>query len=433
MFLNRLFRAALICFGVLAVSFSPSVMAEGVLSGLSFSISKPSRYQISISGNYWYGTTPTEACQSRAASATGGNVYHSNTTTACLLYLPPSGSPFQSGTITYTPYCPVNYSSFDSTTCHLSSCPTNATFTGGNSCVCNTGYEVAPGGVSCQIPACPAVGTLLHSGFYDVGTNPAVNAGTPREGFPPFHPCSGGCEVEYTGGDVAWRSLVGGVYHYYAEGSYSHTGATCTGDAPPSSAVSIPAPTCGADQSLVTGSNGFARCYDGVAGGFVDSNSASAVAAAESAASAQAASQVTAAQSVAQAAGLSASGVEQAQAVAAGVGAVGGSVGGASAGSDPVMNQFCADNPQSSLCAAEDFGTVSETALGERSISVAITPVAVGSAGSCPAPSPLTINGHTEYFQWTTYCNFANGIKPILLAFAWLSAAGLLVGGFRTA
>lgn len=74
---------------------------------------------------------------------------------------------------------------------------------------------------------------------------------------------------------------------------------------------------------------------------------------------------------------------------------------------------------------------VADVALGTKSIDVAITPVAVSGAGSCPAPSPFVLHGQTYYFEWTTYCNYAIGIKPILLAFAWLSAAGILVGGFK--
>ena len=93
------------------------------------------------------------------------------------------------------------------------------------------------------------------------------------------------------------------------------------------------------------------------------------------------------------------------------------------------------ERPDAPICAEQDFGSVEDTALGEHTINVSITPVTVGSAGSCPAPTPFNLlsDGQTHYFEWTTYCNFATGIKPLLLLFAWLSAAGLLVGGFRSA
>jgi hypothetical protein len=80
---------------------------------------------------------------------------------------------------------------------------------------------------------------------------------------------------------------------------------------------------------------------------------------------------------------------------------------------------------------AVDYGSVVDATLATKSVNVAITPVAVSGAGACPASSMLVLHGRTYFFDWTTYCNFAIGIKPILLAFAWLSAAGILVGGFK--
>lgn len=91
------------------------------------------------------------------------------------------------------------------------------------------------------------------------------------------------------------------------------------------------------------------------------------------------------------------------------------------------------------VCAGTPAGTGESVTLDEvpnnvslanKVVNVAITPVSVGGAGSCPAPSVMVLHGQTYYFDWTTYCNFANMIKPILLAFAWLAAAGILVGGF---
>lgn len=80
-----------------------------------------------------------------------------------------------------------------------------------------------------------------------------------------------------------------------------------------------------------------------------------------------------------------------------------------------------------------DFGSVADADLGTKTVDVVFTPVAVGTNGSCPIPSPMTLHGQTYYFVWDTYCNFASGIKPILLVFAWLSAAGILIGGLKSA
>lgn len=96
----------------------------------------------------------------------------------------------------------------------------------------------------------------------------------------------------------------------------------------------------------------------------------------------------------------------------------------------PPEPSFCESNPDAVQCAG--LGEVGDSALGTKSISVVITPVAVGGAGACPAPSPMVLHGQTYFFKWDTYCNYATGIKPILLAFGWLSAAGILVGGFKS-
>lgn len=96
----------------------------------------------------------------------------------------------------------------------------------------------------------------------------------------------------------------------------------------------------------------------------------------------------------------------------------------------PPEPSFCESNPDAVQCAG--LGEVGDSVLGTKTTSVAITPVTVGGAGACPAPSPMVLHGQTYFFKWDTYCNYATGIKPILLVFAWLSAAGILVGGFKS-
>ena len=85
------------------------------------------------------------------------------------------------------------------------------------------------------------------------------------------------------------------------------------------------------------------------------------------------------------------------------------------------------------MCA--ELGTVADDVpLGTKTVTVnSITPVAVGGAGACPAPLPMVLHGHTYFMKFDTYCEFSTRIKPIILVFAWLAAAGILVGGFRAA
>lgn len=91
----------------------------------------------------------------------------------------------------------------------------------------------------------------------------------------------------------------------------------------------------------------------------------------------------------------------------------------------------CELNPLSAGCA--ELGAVpDDVSLDEKKINInTITPVAVGGAGACPAPKSFTLRGKTYYMSFDIVCSYVTGIKPIIIAFAWLIAAGILVGGFR--
>jgi hypothetical protein len=110
---------------------------------------------------------------------------------------------------------------------------------------------------TCYVPPCTA-GQSVSSGTYDVGTSPngITTAWRTR--------CEGGCEALYSGGDVSGRSMVGGVYHYFATGGFTLTGETCTsGDAVPS--TGIPPVSCGPGQTLGT-YNGRTMCLNSSTG-----------------------------------------------------------------------------------------------------------------------------------------------------------------------
>lgn len=89
--------------------------------------------------------------------------------------------------------------------------------------------------------SCPAYGTVYSSGKFDYGTNPS--------GLNPIACTPGGCMVVFGGDAPVGRSMVGGVYHYWAQGSYNHmdSGSSCTPgptNAPMSASASIPPSTC---------------------------------------------------------------------------------------------------------------------------------------------------------------------------------------------
>jgi hypothetical protein len=107
---------------------------------------------------------------------------------------------------------------------------------------------------------------------------------------------------------------------------------------------------------------------------------------------------------------------------------------------DQSKNQFCEEHPNSELCkpgkdpceenpqrlGCAEFGDVPDSNLGTQSIGPSsIAPVSVGASMSCPANVALP---HGMQFEWTPICTFAGGLRPVVLALAWL-AAGLIVFG----
>jgi hypothetical protein len=218
------------------------------------------------------------------------------------------------------------------------------------------------------MPTCPATGTLVSSGYYDLGTDPNVS----MKGMA----CNSGCDVIFSGtASAVKRALVDGVYHYYAQGKYTNdsrvSGGVCSSGQSSIAAVSVvPGATCAPGQSYVS-MNGVDRCLDSN-GSAANSNSASAVASAASLAAANQAAAVAAAANAAAVAGLSASGVESAKASAIGstVGAMNGATNTGFAPTDP-MNAYCISNPQAPLCksqlnsvAAKTGGALPDTSSG---------------------------------------------------------------------
>lgn len=99
--------------------------------------------------------------------------------------------------------------------------------------------------------------------------------------------------------------------------------------------------------------------------------------------------------------------------------------------SDPICTPLqdpCKDNPDRAGCKA--LGTPTDTEqLGTKSIGAqSINVVSFASGGACPAPVQLA-HGATFSFQWL--CDVAGMVKPLFIAFAWLSAGFILMGGIR--
>jgi hypothetical protein len=97
-------------------------------------------------------------------------------------------------------------------------------------------------------------GAEANCGWYDWGTNYAVPGASSA--------CLGQDGVTFEGAYPVGRALVGGVYHYFAQGCYKYTGGLCTPGAPsPATAQStLPVATCPTGQTVGV-INGQAQCF----------------------------------------------------------------------------------------------------------------------------------------------------------------------------
>lgn len=248
------------------------------------------------------------------------------------------------------------------------SCPDNST--GTTICTCTDPYIPNAEATACVMPACPAADSLAGAYWITTGTTPDSIYTAGNGNF-----CSNGCQTYsflsiprpagYPVEDGAYK-VVAGVKTFYSFREYAYTGATCTGGDTLPVASTLPATdTCAPGQSMIQMGLKF-RCIDPATGQTVDTNSASAVAAAKTLADAKVAAQLQAAVDAVTAAGGSASDVAAAQSVAAGAAAVaaGAPTDTGFAPDDP-MNAFCVDNPQASICKDQTAGakTVGTAAL----------------------------------------------------------------------
>lgn len=116
--------------------------------------------------------------------------------------------------------------------------------------------------------------------------------------------------------------------------------------------------------------------------------------------------------------------------------------------------EFCRSNPTSSECdstgadgendgmcrpgdksvGCSELGDIpSPDAVGNVNKSVVFTQDSGWGAanGTCPAPRVLNLHFGTVEMPWTLICDFATGIRPLILAFAYLSAALIFFGMSR--
>ncbi|MES1983230.1 MAG: virulence factor TspB C-terminal domain-related protein [Pseudomonadota bacterium] len=86
--------------------------------------------------------------------------------------------------------------------------------------------------------------------------------------------------------------------------------------------------------------------------------------------------------------------------------------------------------PDASGC--QPLGDIPDNELQQKNIPISITPVSIGGAGVCPQPRIFHAGGHNYTLSYQMICDFASGVRPVILALAWLFAGMTLIGGMRS-
>lgn len=96
----------------------------------------------------------------------------------------------------------------------------------------------------------------------------------------------------------------------------------------------------------------------------------------------------------------------------------------------PTENQ-CDKYPNTVGCT--DLGTPPDGELMPHSeVSLSFSPVAIASNATCPAPATVNAFGQSIPVEYDAACTYASGLKPIVIAIAYLSALFIIFGVPRT-
>jgi len=89
---------------------------------------------------------------------------------------------------------------------------------------------------------------------------------------------------------------------------------------------------------------------------------------------------------------------------------------------------LCVDHPEIIACQQLNFDTPPPDQIQTKDKEISIAPDSGwgGGGGSCPAPRHLSVANADFTFQ--PYCDFFSGIRPVVVALAWLGAAMILMG-----
>lgn len=99
----------------------------------------------------------------------------------------------------------------------------------------------------------------------------------------------------------------------------------------------------------------------------------------------------------------------------------------------PDTEGLCEKYPDILACQKPKLGDVKEIKVPntDKQVQIAKSPGFGPADAQCPAPQQLQLSKMTIALPWDLVCSWATMMRPLLIAFAWLGAAGMLFGVAR--
>jgi Neisseria meningitidis TspB protein len=97
---------------------------------------------------------------------------------------------------------------------------------------------------------------------------------------------------------------------------------------------------------------------------------------------------------------------------------------------EPKESDLCEKNPDILACQKPNLDTPESPALETKEIAISVTPDSGwgSSTAQCPAPRYIHPQGRQIAIPFDLFCTYMAGMRPIILAMAWLAAAFIVVG-----
>ena len=92
----------------------------------------------------------------------------------------------------------------------------------------------------------------------------------------------------------------------------------------------------------------------------------------------------------------------------------------------PVKKKFCEEYPESLIC--KDLDIPDAENIEEKTKSISVSPDSGWFSGSGSCPASITLKAGGAEFSYKPYCDFLTGMRPVIIAAAWLAAAFILIG-----